>query len=183
MTRIRTCLDWRPITAQIGGRSLSYVPRPRRLLARLRGGSCGSPCHSLFFPRVLEHFVGFDFQIAQRCLWLGLLRIGLQLMPHLSRSCSADTQFACYLGCWRSLTHRSNKQNGLLWTKVTPFKYRSTVQIVNALTLFTAIDIQLTAFRLSKPVRFIKCCSTVGALHPFRMKVSFYPVETCFSIH
>src|SRR5437868_6741340 len=92
-TRSRTCPLSRPNTPTMGGRSLSYVPRPRRLLARRRGGSCESPCQSPFFPRILEHFVGFDFQIAQRRLRLRLLGAGLQLMPDFGGSGSTDSQF------------------------------------------------------------------------------------------
>src|SRR5436305_801519 len=47
----------RPTTPQIGGRSLAYVPWPRRLFARRRGGSPGSRCGSPFFPRVLVRLV------------------------------------------------------------------------------------------------------------------------------
>src|SRR5512135_2495708 len=62
----RTSPDSRPTTPAIGGRSVSKVPWPRRLLARRRGGSLGSSCGTPFFPRVLVHLVGLDHVIVQR---------------------------------------------------------------------------------------------------------------------
>src|SRR5918998_3742072 len=57
-TDSRTAPPSRPTTPQTGGRSLSHVPWPGRLLARRRGGSSGSVCGTPFFPRVLVHLVG-----------------------------------------------------------------------------------------------------------------------------
>src|SRR4051812_48704843 len=56
----------RPTTPQTGGRSLAYVPWPRRLFARRRGGSPGSRCGSPFFPRVLVRLVRLDVGVLQR---------------------------------------------------------------------------------------------------------------------
>src|SRR5215471_11402742 len=66
MTSSRTSPDSRPTTPAIGGRSVSKVPWPLRLLARRRGGSSGSACTTPFFPRVLVHRVGLDHAVAQR---------------------------------------------------------------------------------------------------------------------
>jgi hypothetical protein len=66
ITSNRTSPDSRPTTPTIGGRSVSKVPWPLRLLARRRGGSSGSSCGIPFFPRVLVHFVGLDHVIVQR---------------------------------------------------------------------------------------------------------------------
>src|SRR3990172_8249550 len=49
----------------MGGRSLSMVPIPRRLLARRRGGSSGSSCFSPFFC-ILKHFICLGHLIWQR---------------------------------------------------------------------------------------------------------------------
>jgi len=109
ITRIRTWRVSRPITAQTGGRSFSYVPRPRRLFALHRGGSCGSACHSPFFPGVLEHFVGFDFQIAQGFCRLFAFCIDLQKMPHFCSCCAADLQLARQFRRRFALEHLSNE--------------------------------------------------------------------------
>ena len=66
ITSNRTSPDSRPTTPAIGGRSVSKVPWPLRLLARRRGGSSGSSCGIPFFPRVLVHLVGLDHVIVQR---------------------------------------------------------------------------------------------------------------------
>jgi hypothetical protein len=55
----------RPATPQTGGRSLAYVPWPRRLFARRRGGSPGSRCGSPFFPRVLVRLIRLDVGVLQ----------------------------------------------------------------------------------------------------------------------
>src|SRR5262249_19305152 len=66
ITSSRTSPDSRPTTPAIGGRALSDVPWPPRLLARRRGGSSGSACGMPFFPRVLVHLVGLDHGVVQR---------------------------------------------------------------------------------------------------------------------
>src|SRR5215813_3311152 len=66
ITSSRTSPDSRPTTPAIGGRSVSKVPWPLRLLARRRGGSSGSGCGMPFFPRVLVHLVGLDHLVIQR---------------------------------------------------------------------------------------------------------------------
>src|SRR5947209_6587736 len=61
-------LTWplvRPTTPQTGGRSPAYVPWPRRLLARRRGGSAGSRCGTPFFPRILVCLVRLDVGVLQ----------------------------------------------------------------------------------------------------------------------
>src|SRR5512142_2344539 len=66
ITSNRTSPDSRPTTPAIGGRSVSKVPWPLRLLARRRGGSSGPACAIPFFPRILVHLVGFDHGVVQR---------------------------------------------------------------------------------------------------------------------
>src|ERR1700733_3233071 len=56
----------RPTTPQTGGRSVSQVPCPGRLLARRRGGSSGSRCATPFFPRILVGLVGLQHRVIQR---------------------------------------------------------------------------------------------------------------------
>jgi hypothetical protein len=152
-------------------------------LARWRGGSCGSGCHSLFFPRVLEHFVSFDFQIVKAALGLGLLRVGLELMPNFSRGRSADAQLSSQLGTRLTLTHSPDEQDRLLRGKVSSFKDGATVQIVDAFADLATVDVQLTAFRLPKPTGLLKLGPTMGTFEPFGMEVGFDPFEASFSIH
>src|SRR3954453_2722385 len=66
ITSNRPSPDPRPTTPATGGRSLSKVPWPRRLLARRRGGSSGSSRATPFFPRVLVHLIGLDALVPQR---------------------------------------------------------------------------------------------------------------------
>ena len=68
----RTSPVSRPTVPRIGGQSLAYVPRPRCLLARRRGRSCGSKCSSPFFSRILEHLIALRYLI-------GKWRVGLQM--------------------------------------------------------------------------------------------------------
>src|SRR5262249_60892319 len=58
ITSKRTTPDSRPTTPAIGGRSVSKVPWPRRLLARRRGGSAGAAGGVAFFPPGLGHLGG-----------------------------------------------------------------------------------------------------------------------------
>lgn len=119
------------MTAQTGGRSLAYVPRPRRLLARQRGGSSGSSCQSLFFPGVLEHFIRFGFQIVQGCVRLALFGPGLQLMPDFDGGRPTDLQFTRQLGGRFALAYAPNDQYRLFGPKIPAFKDRPAIQIIN----------------------------------------------------
>src|SRR5258707_1143890 len=80
LTRTRTWPVVRPTTPTIGGRSLASLPRPRRLLARRRGGSVGSRGGLPFFPRILKHFVTFGLPIRQGVFGLQLFSLRLQLV-------------------------------------------------------------------------------------------------------
>src|SRR6516165_7893598 len=99
ITSSRTSPDSRPTTPAIGGRSVSKVPWPLRLLTRRRGGSSGSACTTPFFPRVLVHLIGLDHRVVQRVAVQAdagallesvpegqqLLAIAAQLAGHLRR--------------------------------------------------------------------------------------------------
>ncbi len=183
ITRIRTWCDSRPMTAQTGGRSFSYVPRPPRLFARTRGGSCGSPCHFPFFPSVLEHFVGFDFQIVQRFGRLLLFSVGLQQVAHCQHRRPADFQLSAQFRSRFSLQHFTDEHNCLLWREGSPFKHRAAIQVVNATTNLAPIDIQVASFRLSKLNRLVETRLTMRTFQPARMEVFFQPFYTCLTIH
>ena len=141
ITRIRTWCDWRPMTAQAGGRSLANVSRPRRLLARRRGGSSGLPCHSPFFPRILEHLIGFGFLIFQRGFRLFFFGIALQLLAYFCCRGATDAQFPRQFCRWFSLANASDKQDRLLRAKTMPFKDRIAIQtVVIILNIVTVHD-------------------------------------------
>ena len=106
-----------------------------------------------FFPRILEQLIGFHFQIFQRRLRLLLFRTGLQFVTNLIHGDANNAKLPCQLCGWFPLLDTLQKQDGLLGTKLTTFKDHAAVHIVNATKCFTAIDRQLTAFRLAKPLR------------------------------
>ena len=97
-TSMRSCFDSRPTTPTIGGRSVAKVPRPRRRLARRRGGSAGSGCGMPFFPRVLVHLVRFDHVIVQRVLVQSPPGVLLKSVPQIQEAHAVAVQFAGQLG-------------------------------------------------------------------------------------
>src|SRR5258708_20534616 len=90
--RRRTLPVSRPTVPTIGGRSLSYVPCPRCLLARRRGGSAGSRWGSLFFPGILIQFIGFRLLIVVQCIIrLQQSGVGLHLLTDKLHRLAAHT--------------------------------------------------------------------------------------------
>ena len=147
------------------------MPRPRRLLALFRGGSCGSPCHSPFFPSVLEHFVGFDFQIAQGFGRLSCFGIRLKQMPDGQPGRATDTQFSRQLRRWLSLHYLAQEKNGLFRSKASSFKRCSAVEIVDASTGFTPTHIQAALFRLTKQNRLVEAGLAMRTFQSVWMKI------------
>src|SRR5258708_37937787 len=93
--RRRTLPVSRPTVPTIGGRSLSYVPCPRCLLALRRGGSAGSRWGSLFFPGILIQLIRFRLFITLK----GIIRlqcpgIGLQLVANALNRLAAHADFS-----------------------------------------------------------------------------------------
>jgi hypothetical protein len=78
----------------MGGRSLAYVPRPRRLFARRRGGSFGSGWAVLFFPGVLIEFVGFKGRALHQIAWRALVQIGLDPLTQRMHLFAGQLEFA-----------------------------------------------------------------------------------------
>src|SRR5262245_24581149 len=93
-TRNHTRPVSRPYTPGTGGRSVSQVPWPRRLLARRRGGSAGSVCGTPFFPRVLVHLVGLGGVVRQRGAVGPRQAAGLDLVPQVQQVRPAQAQLA-----------------------------------------------------------------------------------------
>src|SRR5215467_4444415 len=97
ITSSRTSPDSRPTTPATGGRSVSKVPWPLRLLARRRGGSSGSACGMPFFPRVLVHLVGLDHLVAQRVAVQADAGSLLQAVPQGQQLLAIAAQLARHL--------------------------------------------------------------------------------------
>ncbi|MCZ7549505.1 MAG: hypothetical protein M5U11_10225 [Anaerolineales bacterium] len=124
-----------------------------------------------FFPRVLEHFVGFDFQIAQGFGRLFLLGIRLKQMPHGQPGCATDAQFSRQLRRWLPLHHLANEKDSLLRSEVSSFKRSSAVEIVDATTGFAPIYNQTALFGLTKSSRLLKTSFTMWAFQSIGMKM------------
>ncbi len=171
------------MTAHTGGRSLAYVPRPRLLLARRRGGSSGSPCHTPFFPRILEHLIGLYFLIRQRGLWLLSFGIGLQLVAYFRCRWPADVQLSRQFRRRFALTNTPDEQDRLLWPEVTSFKDGAAIHVVDAFAFLAAVDIQFASFCPAKPAGLFELGPAVRTFQPFRVEVFLYPVEARLAIH
>lgn len=76
----------------IGGRSLSYVPRPLRLFARRRGGSSGSGCLRPFFPHVLVQLVGLELVANEAIVRQRIVEVLLKLLPDLAQAFAVDVE-------------------------------------------------------------------------------------------
>jgi len=139
--------------------------------------------HSPFFPRVLEHFVSFDFQIAQGFGGLLAFRIGLKQVPHFQRRGPTDLQLTGQLRSRFALHYLSNEQDGLLRSEVSAFKHGATVKIVNASAIPAPIHIQVAPFRLPKPNRLINTSLTMWTFQPIWMKIFLQPLSAGFPIH
>ena len=64
-----------------------------------------------FFLSILKRFVSFDFQIVKWASSLGLLYLGLWLVPNFGRGRSADAKLSGQLGPRLILTHpRASRQ-------------------------------------------------------------------------
>ena len=79
--------------------------RPLRLLARRRGGSDGFGCGSLFFPRVLEHFVRLGLCVSKGRGRLHRLGSGLKGVTHSKHRRVTQTYLTRKLGSRRPLVH------------------------------------------------------------------------------
>src|SRR3954453_8265258 len=113
ITSSRTSPDSRPTTPAIGGRSVSKVPWPLRLLARRLGGSSGSSCGIPFFPRVLVHLIGLGLVVRQRRVVGGGQRAGPDLMPQPEQVLAADADLAGELRGGLSLGDAAEGHGGL----------------------------------------------------------------------
>jgi hypothetical protein len=87
----------------MGGRWLAEVPCPLRVLARRRGGSAGSRCGVLFFPRVLIPFIRLEDRASYRLRRRRVVQVGVEVPPQrmelLARQAQLARQAGCRLAC------------------------------------------------------------------------------------
>jgi hypothetical protein len=106
------CANWRtvivvcPSTTALVGSSTRRVVKVRVPIS--------------FFLRILDHFVGFNFQAAQRLLRLGMFGVCLQVLSDLGGCGATDTQLPRHLRGRLPLAHRPDKQHRLFWAKAAP---------------------------------------------------------------
>lgn len=111
------------------------------------------------------------------------LGIGLQQPPNLGGRRPANAQLPSQFGRWFPLAYFPNKQDCLLWGKVATFKYRAAIQIVDAFTIPTAVNIQVTSLGSSKPQSLFKRRFAMWAFQAVGVKIPFYPFFAGYPVH
>src|SRR5258708_19935496 len=168
--RKRTLPLSRPAVPTIGGRSLSYVPCPRCLLARRRGGSAGSRCGSPFFPRILIHLIRFCLLIViQWIIRLQRQGVGLHLLADNLHRLAAYADFIRQDLCLFAFDHASHQQHDLFWLQPPSFKNRLALALVRLVTPPTPISLDLATSRHPKTPRLQQPGSTIAAHRALRM--------------
>src|SRR5262245_1345614 len=130
------CRPTRPTT---GGRSVAKVPCPRALLARGRGGSAGSWCGLPFFPRVLEHLVGFDLGIRQRRTRQTPPGVVLEFVSQRQQVAAAAAQFPGQAGGRGALSNATSDQHQLGGTALGALQGGAAEGVENATAGGTAV--------------------------------------------
>src|SRR5260221_5689718 len=182
--RKRTLPLSRPTVPTIGGRSLSYVPCPRCLLARRRGGSAGSRCGSPFFPRILIHLIRFCLLIViQWIIRFQRQGVGLHLLADNLHRLAAYADFIRQDLCLFAFDHASHQQHDLFWLQAPSFTNRLAVDVVRLVTTPTPSIRSLATSRHPKSPRLQQSCSTMWAHHALRMKVNHQPFIAVLTRH
>src|SRR5260370_2258174 len=182
--RRRTLLVSRPTVPTIGGRSLSYVPCPRALLARRRGGSAGSRCGSLFFPRILVQLIRFCLLIfVERVIRLQGQGIRLQRLADNLHRLAAHPDFSRQDLRLFAFDHTSHQQDDLLRLQVPSFKDRLAVHVIRLITRSAAIIRHLATFRHPESARLLHGCSAMWTRHALWMKILHQPLITALARH
>ena len=145
---------------------MAYVPRPRRLLARRRGGSARSKCSSPFFPRVLKHFIAFGRLVGERRVRLELLRTGLQTMAPFQHRFLGHADFACQLRGGLPLQDPAHEQDDMLGHELAACEHGATVEGIDPLAAATAVDRQPTAGIDAEQARVLEGRVAVGQHSP-----------------
>ena len=111
-----------------------------------------------------------------------MLRIGLNFSANLQHRLAADPNFAGYFGARIAFDHPPQQQHRLGRTKISPFKDRPAIKIVNPLAQGTAVDHQLAGLGLAKLAGLIQDLPAMGALQPLWMKVFEQPLAAEFIV-
>src|SRR5258708_3297811 len=182
--RKRTLRVSRPTLPTIGGRSLSYVPCPRCLFARRRGGSAGSRWGSLFFPRILIQLICFRLLIVVK--WTIRLQpqgVGLHLLTDKLHRLAAYAHFVRQDLRLFALNHTAYQQDDLFWFQAASFKDRLAIHVIGLITGSAAIIRHLATFRHPESAGLLHGCSTMRTRHALRMKVIHQPRITALARH
>lgn len=111
-----------------------------------------------------------------------LLGIRLDFSADLEHCLTADPNFAANFSAGVAFDHPAQQQHRLGWTKISPFKDRPAIKIVNPLARGTAVDRQLARFGLSKLAGLVQALTAMGTLQSLRMKVFEQPLAAEFII-
>ena len=111
-----------------------------------------------------------------------LFRMGLNFSADLEHGLAANSNFAGNFGAGVAFDHPSQQQHRLGRTKISPFKDRLAIKIVNPLARATAVDRQLAGFGLSKLAGLVQALPAMGTLQSLRMKVFEQPLAAEFII-
>ena len=143
-TRRRPCPGARPPGPPIGGRAGAAVPRPRRLCARRRGGSGGSTCSSLFFPRMLNQRITCRCAIGERWRGLQLCSVGMQVVAPLHDALLGEPKVPRVLRAGVPLAPPAHEQHPLHGRSVPAREDSTTGQGIQALARVAAPNGQAT---------------------------------------
>ena len=111
-----------------------------------------------------------------------LLGIGLNFAAHIQHGLATDPNFPGNFGTGVAFDHPPQQQHHLGRTKISPFKDRSAIKIVDPLARDTAVDRQLASFGLAKLAGLVQTLTAMGAFQPFGMKVFEQPLTAQFII-
>lgn len=166
----------------MGGRSLSYVPCPRCLLALFRDGSPGSAWSSPFFPRILEHFVCFRMTVGESGIRLFKFCVGLHAMAHGQYGFVIQFQFGSQFSRRLALANAAHQEHDLPGRPLTALKDCARVQVVNRSTMFTTLNVQCAGLCSPKLSGLFYVSFALGTVQSLWMKVLKYPLGAFFFI-
>src|SRR5258708_8759592 len=174
----------RPTVPTIGGRSLSYVPWPRCLLARRRAGSVGSRCASLFFPRIPIQLIRLRlFIVIQGIIRLRCPGVGLYVLTDKLRRLPTHADFSRQDLRLFAFDYTPHQQDDLLRLQAPSFKDRPALHVRRLVTSSPPIIRYLATFRHPESPCFLQGCSTMRTRHALRMKVLHQPFITVLARH
>ena len=111
-----------------------------------------------------------------------MCRIGLNFPADLQHCLAANPNFAGYFGARIAFDHPPQQQHRLGRAKISAFKDRPAIKIVNPLARATTVDCQLAGFGLSKLAALVQALTAMGTLQSLRMKVFEQPLAAEFIV-